>query len=90
MYERKSNDVCSCEPRRSSSWQNTTRVFCSLSLKAALRQPASDLGPQLQGLPLASSVDDDVIAIALEPDGRVLPGHPPIERVVQHHVGEQG
>ena len=61
-----------------------------IELKAALRQPRSDLGPQLQGLPLAPSVDDDVIAVALEPDGRELPGHPRVERVVHEHVREQG
>jgi hypothetical protein len=35
-------------------------------------------------------VDDHVVAVALEPDDRELRGHPPIERVVQEDVGQQG
>jgi hypothetical protein len=35
-------------------------------------------------------VHDHVVAVALEADGRVLPGHPEIERVVQEDVGQQG
>ena len=39
-----------------------------VELEPALRQPPSDRGPQLQGLSLASGVDDDVVAVALELD----------------------
>ena len=60
-----------------------------VELKPAFRQPHSDHGPQLQGLSLASSMDNNVIAVALERDRRERPGHPRIERVMQHHVGEQ-
>ena len=60
-----------------------------VELKPALRQPLRDRGPQQAGLAFASGVDNDVIAVALELDGRVLPGHPRVERVVQEHVGEQ-
>jgi hypothetical protein len=54
-----------------------------VELKPALRQPPSDRGPQLQGLSFARGVDNHVIAIALEPDPRILPGDPRIERVVE-------
>ena len=43
-----------------------------VELKPALRQPLRDRGPQLQGLSFASSVDNHIIAVALELDGREL------------------
>ena len=61
-----------------------------VELEPALRQPRSDHGPPLQGLALASGVDNDVVAVALKLDGRERPGHPRIKRVVHEHVGEQG
>ena len=66
VYPRKSNDVCSCEPRRSSSLQYTMRVFCSLSPSPHSASRAAITARSMQGLPLASSVDDDVVAVALE------------------------
>jgi hypothetical protein len=35
-------------------------------------------------------VDDHVIAVALEQDEPVLPGHPRVERIVHEHVRRQG
>src|SRR5713226_10544925 len=39
-------------------------------------------------LGLADAVDHRVIHVALEPDGRELPGQPGIERVVQEQIGD--
>jgi hypothetical protein len=61
-----------------------------IELEPAVRQPRSDRTPQPAGLAFASRVHDHVVAVALEADGRVLPGHPEIERVVQKDVGQQG
>ena len=41
-------------------------------------------------LGLADAVDHRVIHVALEPDGRELPGQPGIERVVQEQIGDHG
>ncbi len=60
-----------------------------VELKPALRQPLRDRGPQLQGLSLTVGMDNHVIAVALELDGRVLPSHPRIQRVMHEHVDEQ-
>ena len=54
-----------------------------VELKPALRQPLRDHDPQKAGVSFASGVDNHVVAIALKLDGRVLPGHPRIERVVE-------
>jgi hypothetical protein len=35
-------------------------------------------------------VHDRVVGVPLEPDGRVLPGHPGVERVVQEQVRQYG
>jgi hypothetical protein len=61
-----------------------------VELKPAIRQPLSDRGPQHAGLAFARGVDNHVIAVALEPDARILPNDPRVERVVQEHVGQQG
>jgi hypothetical protein len=58
-----------------------------VELEPAVRQPRGDHSPKLSGLLLASRVHDHVVAVALELDARVLPGHPEIERVVQKRVG---
>ena len=53
-------------------------------------EPLGDPGPQLAGLVLAVAVDHDVIRVALERAGRVLPVHPAVERVVHEQVGQDG
>ena len=60
-----------------------------MQLQTDLRQASSDRVPDLVGLGLAATVHDRVVAVALERNGRELPGHPRIERVVQEQVREQ-
>jgi hypothetical protein len=60
-----------------------------MQLQTDLRQTISDRIPHVAGLALAAAVDHHVIAVALEPHGRILPGHPGVERVMHEQVGEQ-
>jgi hypothetical protein len=53
-----------------------------MQLQTDLRQASSDRVPHPQGLGPAAAVHHRVIAVALEPEVRVLPGHPGVERVV--------
>jgi len=53
-----------------------------MQLQTDLRQASSDRVPDPVGLGLAAAVHHRVIAVPLELDVRVLPGHPGIERVV--------
>ena len=54
-----------------------------------LAQPGGDPPTQIPGLLLAEAMDYDVIAVPLERDGRELPSHPLIERIMQEEVCEQ-
>jgi hypothetical protein len=55
-------------------------------------------GPEaeLQGLPesacfsFASAVADNVIRVSLERDGGKTPRHPPVKRIVQEQIGQDG
>ena len=53
-------------------------------------EPFGDGGPQLSGLFLGVAVSNNVVCVALERTTRMVPGHPPVERVVHEQVGEQG
>ena len=46
-------------------------------------QPACKRLPHLSGLTLTDAMDHTIVRIALERDGRELPDHPQIKRVMQ-------
>src|ERR1039457_4187889 len=58
-----------------------------MQLEPASGQPGRDGAPDCLGL--AAAVHYHVIAVALERDGRVGPGHPRVERVMHEEVREQ-
>jgi hypothetical protein len=60
-----------------------------MQFQAHLREAASDGIPHLAGLLLTGAVHHRVIAVPLEPDGRELPGHPGIERIMHEQVSQQ-
>ena len=53
-----------------------------------LFHPVPDRGHQIAGLAFGHTVHDHVVGITLEPDARVLPGHPRVERIVHEQVGQ--
>src|SRR5262249_16583370 len=61
-----------------------------IQLQTDLRQPLDDRVEHELRLRLAPAVQDRIIRVALERDGRKLPGQPPVERVVQEDVRQQG
>jgi hypothetical protein len=63
--------------------------FHRVQFQPALRHPGSDLVPDELGLGLAAAVHDRVIAVALERDGRVGPGHPRVKRVMHEKISQQ-
>jgi hypothetical protein len=56
--------------------------------QADLLHPYADRGQHLTCLLLADTMHDRVVDIALERDGRKLPSHPRIERIVQEQIRE--
>ena len=54
-----------------------------------LFHPVPDRGHQSPGLAFGHTVHDHVVGITLEPNVRVLPDHPGVERVVHEQVGQQ-
>jgi hypothetical protein len=87
---RKVNDVCAKASRRLPSLQYTIRVLAGCS-----RSPTS---ASLSAIALTSilawrSLTQCTTASstqAFEPDGRVLPGHPGVQRIVQKQVRQHG
>ena len=54
-----------------------------MKLQPDFDQPACKRLPHLAGLTLTDAMDHTIVRIALERDGRELPDHPQIERVMQ-------
>jgi len=60
-----------------------------VQLKTHGLEPGGDSDPKLLGLVLSVAVDNDVVCVAFERAPRMLPGHPPVERVMHEHVSQQ-
>jgi hypothetical protein len=58
-----------------------------MHFQADLRHPLGDRGEHGPCLPLCLAVQDHIVRVALKRDGRKLPAHPRIERVVEEDVG---
>ena len=56
---------------------------------ATLGQPDPDHVADPLRLLLSFAVDHHVVAVALEPDAGIFPGHPSVERVVHEQVRQQ-
>ena len=61
-----------------------------MKLQTAFCQTRSDRLQQLLCLSFALGVDDHIIRLTLKRDGRVIPAHPVIERMMQEEVGQEG
>jgi hypothetical protein len=59
-----------------------------MEFQMALRQPCGDTRLKPVRLRCTLALRDDIIGIALEGDGRVLPLHPGIERIMQEEIGQ--
>src|SRR6516165_10502384 len=60
-----------------------------MKLEAAFCEATADGLQHRSSFLLASAMDDGVVRITLEADLRMVPIHPPIERIVQEQIGEQ-
>src|SRR5262249_31062611 len=61
-----------------------------MKLKPALPQTSPDRFEHVLRLSPALGVDDHIVSIALEPDVRIGPAHPEVERVVHEEIRQQG
>src|SRR5947209_14074852 len=61
-----------------------------VKLKTALLQTLPDRFEHLLRLSPALGVNDHIVGIALEPDVRIGPGHPEVERIVHEEIRQQG
>jgi hypothetical protein len=59
-----------------------------MQLQSDFRQPRSQGIPYHDGLLLAAAVNHCIVAITFERHGRVFPGQPHIERIVQIQVSQ--
>src|ERR1035441_2792352 len=59
-----------------------------MKLQTDLRHPSGNGIQDLAGL--GRAVRYCIICVSLEGDGRELPSHPPVERVMQEQIGQQG
>ena len=55
-----------------------------------LFHPVPDRGHQSPGLAFGDAVHDHIVGITFEPDARILPVHPHIERVMQKQIRQDG
>ena len=61
----------------------------SVQLKPAFHKATRQSALQMVCLPLAATMADDIVGIALEPDGRVVSFHPRIEHIMQEQIGKK-
>ena len=61
-----------------------------VKLKTAFLQTSSDRFEHVLRLSPALGVNDHIVSIALEPNGRIGPVHPKIECIVHEEIRQQG
>src|SRR5215469_11780643 len=70
----------------------TIDELCLCRMKNQPTGPEADLQgtPELACFSFASAVADDVVRVSLEEDGGKTPRHPPVKRIVQEQISQDG